>query len=118
MCRVSAPRVTPEVGGQDPQALPFVVFTTAEDKGTPSGTPFSSPTSPAKYCTATWQFPLPTKPFRIKKEKQNKGNDQPSPSHQNWVKYKEGEVEANACLVTATNQVGLKSQILVFSGLD
>lgn len=63
---------------------------------------------------AAWQFPFPTKLFRIKKEKQNKGNAQPSPSHQNWVKYKEGEVETRACLVTATNQVGLITNPCVF----
>lgn len=55
---------------------------------------------------AAWQLPFPTKLFRIKKENQNIGNDQPSPSHQNWVRYKEGEVETRACLVTATNQMG------------
>lgn len=86
-------------GGQDPQALPFVVFTTAEDKGTPSGTTFSSPTSPAKYCTATWQFPLPTKPFRIKKEKQNKGNDQPSLSQPSKLGEVQGRRGGSQCLL-------------------
>lgn len=119
MLRVSAPGVSPEVGGQDPQALPFVVFTTTGDKGTPSGATFSYPTFAAKHsCVlwgrAAWQFPFPTKPFRIKKEKQNKGNDQPSPSHQNWVKHKEGEVETSVCLATVTNQMGLITNPCVF----
>lgn len=63
--------------------------------------------------------PFPQNPSELKRKNRIKEmTNPPSPSHQNWVKYKEGEVEANACLVTATNQMGLKSQILVFSGLD
>lgn len=120
LCRGSAPGVSPEVGGQDPQALPFLVLTTTGDKGTPSGATFTCPKFPAKHCWVLWgraAWQLPQNLSELKRKNRIEEITNPLQAIKTgWSTRKERWKPRPDWSQPPTKWVW--SQILVFSGLD
>lgn len=126
ICKVSTPWVSPKVRGQDfPEHVTLWSLPGTDGDGKTLGTSFTSPMFVAKRYHMQGgrdmrRFSLPTKSFSIIKEKQKKGNAQPSPqpSRTGWSTQKERRKLRVATLSLLQIKSGCLKPMSCISGLD